>query len=212
MTEDLIAPHDDDRFAREVLAPGERVLFITHRHFLAVLRPLALSALAGIGGGAALVALREVEIARLILAPWCVGALLMLGYQWLAWRRDTVRVTDLRLYRSRGIFNKEFFSDELRGITNVELDLPMLGRLFGFGTVRVYTASQESSRRDFTMVCRARQLQKAIADAKARADDGSVEQLAELLERHQQKRSGERWPRRNGPRVEPEEPTATDAA
>jgi uncharacterized membrane protein YdbT with pleckstrin-like domain len=76
---------------------------------------------------------------------WFGVALLVIGLfrilgRVLRWRNTVYTVTNRRLLRQTGIVGKSYVDCSLRRVQNVFMDVTILGRIFGFGTIRVATA------------------------------------------------------------------------
>lgn len=81
---------------------------------------------------------------RLIIL-WFGVALLLIGLfrilgRILRWRNIVYTVTNRRLLRQTGIVGKSYVDCSLRRVQNVYVDVTILGRIFGFGTIRVAIA------------------------------------------------------------------------
>jgi membrane protein YdbS with pleckstrin-like domain len=59
---------------------------------------------------------------------------------WLRWRYTIYAITDRRILRQTGIIGKSYVDCPLGKVHTIYLDIPILGRIFGFGTIRVATA------------------------------------------------------------------------
>lgn len=75
---------------------------------------------------------------------WCLAALLTLGllapvaiYMWLSLRSLEQGVTNKRVIIKRGIISRRTEEMKIRSIETVELRQQLLGRLFGFGDVKI---------------------------------------------------------------------------
>ena len=132
-----------------VLAPGERVEVRTRRHAVVLLRSVGAALfliLAGIFlavyvGGIG----RFPEPARV----WALGgvALAALGVliaipAWLRWRSEEFLVTDRRVIQLEGVLTKQALDSNLDKVNDVRLSQSLAGRLFGFGTIEILTASE----------------------------------------------------------------------
>lgn len=71
-----------------------------------------------------------------LLATGLLGAII--GF--LRWRSTVYTVTNNRILRQTGIIGKSLVDCSLSKIQNIFLDMTILGRLLGFGTIRVATA------------------------------------------------------------------------
>jgi uncharacterized membrane protein YdbT with pleckstrin-like domain len=132
-----------------LLAPGERVVVRRRRHGIVLLRNVGAAlflVLAGlflavyIGGVG-----RFPEPAR----GWAwggvglavVGLVLALP-AWLRWRNEEFLVTDRRVIQLEGVLAKRVLDSNLDKINDVRLTQSLAGRLFGFGTIEILTASE----------------------------------------------------------------------
>ena len=71
-----------------------------------------------------------------VLAAGLLGAII----RFLRWRSTVYTVTNNRILRQTGIIGKSLVDCSLSKIQNIFLDMTILGRLLGFGTIRVATA------------------------------------------------------------------------
>lgn len=71
-----------------------------------------------------------------LLATGLLGAII----RFLRWRSTVYTVTNSRILRQTGIIGKSLVDCSLSKIQNIFLDMTILGRLLGFGTIRVATA------------------------------------------------------------------------
>ena len=75
-----------------------------------------------------------------ILAGVIFLGLLSIGLRVLRWRYTVYAATNRRVLRQTGIVGKDYMDCPLDKIQTVYLRVPVLGRLFGFGTIRMATA------------------------------------------------------------------------
>ncbi len=132
-----------------LLAPGERVVVRTRRHAVVLLRSIGAALfviLAGlflaiyIGGIG-----RFTEPAR--LWAWGGVGIALLGLlvalpAWLRWRSEEFLVTDRRVIQLEGVLSKRVLDSSLDKVNDVRLGQSLAGRLFGFGTIEILTASE----------------------------------------------------------------------
>lgn len=139
------------RYADSLLADGERVVYRSRQHWLALAREAAaqlalivaalvlllLVTLAGISG-----TLRDiVSLLGLVL--------LILGLLWggqavWAWRSQDYCITTHRVVKVEGILTKRSADSSLEKINDAILTQTLLGRMLGYGDLEVLTASEEA--------------------------------------------------------------------
>jgi uncharacterized membrane protein YdbT with pleckstrin-like domain len=127
------------RYVTRVLQPGEAVLHEAHLHWFIFLRAIGFMALAIafligelIGGNSEPV----VSTGLIIIA--CFFALIAAETAIKAWiRRVTTEfaITDRRVIYKTGLFSRHTLEMNRGKVESVDVDQPLLGRLFGFGTV-----------------------------------------------------------------------------
>jgi uncharacterized membrane protein YdbT with pleckstrin-like domain len=132
-----------------LLAPGERVVVRTRRHAVVLLRGIGAALfliLAGLllaiyVGGVG----RFSEPARL----WAWGGVGLAGLgllvalpAWLRWRSEEYLVTDRRVIQLEGVLAKRVLDSTLDKVNDVRLSQTLAGRLLGFGTIEILTASE----------------------------------------------------------------------
>ena len=143
-------------FHAALLAPGETVLHRTRRHWLVLLR-----------ASAAAVVLALLALVMIVLygtGGWSTastvglyGGLAMLLVAivvtlpgWLRWWNEVYLVTDRRVVRVQGVLRKESLDSGLAKVNDVRLEQTTLGRMLGYGTLEIITASESGiNRLDF---------------------------------------------------------------
>jgi uncharacterized membrane protein YdbT with pleckstrin-like domain len=123
------------------LADGEYVVLPTHRHPAVLIRPVAVAAivliLAFIGsllsGSGALSA-----FLWLLTVPF----LLWLGWSLVEWRHERIVLTNRRVIEVRGILVRRVAMMPFAKVTDLGYTRSILGRLLGYGAVRLETAGQ----------------------------------------------------------------------
>lgn len=133
------------------LGPIEHVVYFSHRHWLALVRPLFLPTLLLILGLAALTA--AYFLRALFLDPtWVliIGGvlyLLIFVWHWFDWANDYFVVTTQRIsYRQRVVFVYESRNDAPIGrIQNINVIVGFWGSRLGFGAMIVETAAQSGA-------------------------------------------------------------------
>lgn len=149
------------RYADTLLIDGEEIALRTRQHWLAVvitaryafvawLLALALM-VAGVAlnltagqGGSQLVGLA-------VLALFLIGLAIFLIRLWQWWAQDYM-ITNRRLMKVWGVFNKRSVDSSLEKINDARLDQSLFGRLFGYGHLDILTASAETTLDDYDMI------------------------------------------------------------
>ena len=73
------------------------------------------------------------------------SSLALIGLKVWSWRNQEYFVTTRRLIKAEGVFNKEMADSSLEKINDAHLTQSWLGRIFGFGTLDILTAAEESA-------------------------------------------------------------------
>jgi len=127
------------RYVQRVLQPGERVLHEAHLHWLIFLRAIGLIVLAlAFLIGELVSSPQEPIVATGLVVIACVFALIAAEAALRAWiRRATSEfaVTDRRVIYKTGLIARHTLEMNRSKIESVDVDQPLLGRIFGYGTV-----------------------------------------------------------------------------
>lgn len=137
-------PHE----VRRYLAPGERIVLITHHHWARMLKPV-LTVLGALILWLLLEANLTMRTASLGPAMRIGMGLLGLWLAWrfLDWRHDWIVVTDKRLLRRHGIVVQHVPMMPFTKVTDMSYERSVAGRLFGFGRFVMESAGQEQALR-----------------------------------------------------------------
>ena len=81
-------------------------------------------------------------------------------------------VTNMRVLRYEGLLRRRSSETLLPTLTDVRLDEPALGRMLGFGNVKILTASGAAGEDSFMTVAKAKELRTAIQEQKAASMTG----------------------------------------
>jgi uncharacterized membrane protein YdbT with pleckstrin-like domain len=189
----------------ELLGEGETILFVSRQHwFILLSRVLAELILLVLLGAVALVADQawRPNGRYVAIVAGIFGILVVLSAlrDYLSWRNEQFIVTDRRVIQLEGILNKNVLDSSLEKINDVELQQSFFGRMFGYGTIEILTASEEAVNR-MDHISHALEFKRAMQDARARYDgylgrgvqqpagqsrsdvQGVLEQLAALRDR-----------------------------
>lgn len=130
-------------YVEKLLANNERVVWIVRDHWIALL-PTVLVDLA-----ISIVIVGLAVLGILLSPPWTWFSLLLLvvpiGHLMLrvwAWWSEQYVVTNRRIMRVAGTFNKQVSDTALEKINDVLMEQSALGRLLGFGDVEIISGSE----------------------------------------------------------------------
>jgi uncharacterized membrane protein YdbT with pleckstrin-like domain len=139
-------------YVDSLLAPGETVLHRTLRHWIVLAR--------WIGGAVVLAVLGGVMASLYGFSGWqgaSFGAIVGVGLMLLAallalpaylrWSTEVYLVTDRRVIRVEGVLRKQALDSGLAKINDVRLTQTVAGRLLGYGTLEIITASESGINR-----------------------------------------------------------------
>jgi uncharacterized membrane protein YdbT with pleckstrin-like domain len=137
-----------------LLASGERVVLRTRRHGIVLVRTIGVALiviLAGLGL-AVFFGFQSDGSGIAPLAAWGGLALALLGGlaalpAWLRWRSEEYLVTDRRVIQVEGVFQKRVLDSSLDKVNDVLLAQSVAGRLLGYGTIEILTASEQGINR-----------------------------------------------------------------
>jgi len=139
-------------YVDRLLAPGEAVLHRTLRHWIVLMR--------WIGSAVVLAVLGLVMASIYGLAAWQgagIGAWIGLGLLliavlvalpgYLRWASEVYLVTDRRVIRVEGVLKKQVLDSGLAKVNDVRLTQTVAGRMLGYGTLEIITASESGINR-----------------------------------------------------------------
>jgi KaiC/GvpD/RAD55 family RecA-like ATPase/membrane protein YdbS with pleckstrin-like domain len=109
----------------------------------------------------------------LIVAGWAGIAALVFGlfgilWSWIRWRYTIYAITSQRILRQSGVIGKSYADCSLGRVQSVFLEMPILGRIFGFGTIRIATAGTAGIEIEWKAVKQPRTVQRVLSEAIAR--------------------------------------------
>jgi Bacterial PH domain len=144
----LTDPHIGDRLLRD---EDEDIVDVVHKHWIVYIVP----ALFGLFGLICWV-LVPFSSVKLGWAPILVGLALMLwgGFRALQRNIDRFVVTNQRVFRVHGLFNRKEATMPLSRILDITVDKPLQGRILSYGHFTFESAAQEQGLRDIKFVGR----------------------------------------------------------
>ena len=165
------------------LLTGEQILFETKKHWFAPIRTsliaillllgaLLLRAIAP-GGGPVLGFLGN--LMDLLSTVLLLVGIVWVGYNIVEWLSAHFGVTNMRVLRYEGLLRHSSSETLLKTLTDVRLEEPAIGRMLGFGNLRILTASGRAGEDDWRTVAKARELRTAIQEQLAAVTGGGAQ-------------------------------------
>lgn len=114
------------------LKTNEKVVLETQQHWFVLVGPI-LVLLLGIIIGMVIGSLAN--IIPLLLLLWFI-------YRIYQWKNNLWAVTNLRIISEHGVFSQNSKESPLDKINNISYEQPLMGRIFGFGSVQIQTAAE----------------------------------------------------------------------
>jgi uncharacterized membrane protein YdbT with pleckstrin-like domain len=109
---------------------------------------------------------RGLELVRLSLF---LGAIAWIVYNIVAWRTAEYHVTNRRVFGTDGLIRRRQTDTLLTSIADVKTTIPWLGRMLGFGHIRIVSAAGEAGSDSFTNVREIEPFKREILEQKAGA-------------------------------------------
>ena len=176
------------RYTDSLLMDGEHVLYRTRQHPLGrivaarwgiVMVGVAIAALLAIFIGNPGGTVRDV-------LGWITLALLVLGvvdivWIYLHWWAEDYVITNRRILKVEGLFNKRAADSSLEKINDAILEQSVFGRMFDWGDLKVLTAAEENAD-DYHMLHHAPTFKKTMLLAKQDIEDDMARRITAPLE------------------------------
>ncbi len=162
------------------LLAGEQVVFETKKHWFAPIRASLVAILIILGA----LVLRWLaptgdgffgsigNLMDLIAIGLLLFAILWIVYNIAEFLSAHFGVTNMRVLRYEGLLRRRSSETLLPMLTDVRLDEPGLGRMLGFGNLKILTASGAAGEDRFMTVAKAKELRTAIQEQKAASMTG----------------------------------------
>jgi uncharacterized membrane protein YdbT with pleckstrin-like domain len=133
-------------YVQKLLGANERIVFATKRHAFVllgrVLKEILVLAVIAVG----IFAVPDFpQKGFLQIALMVVGliALISMAMDFLKWQSEGFFITNRRVIHGSGVFSKKILDSSLSKINDVIMEQSLFGRMFGYGTIRILTASDE---------------------------------------------------------------------
>ena len=165
-------------YARNLLSRGEDVVYESRQHWFAVVARVfiwflvlivALAILIWISQPGGIINDSVDGIIMVVTLVGFLGGLAYIGFVIWDWRNQEWLITTRRVIRAEGVLNKSVSDSSLEKINDARLDQSFIGRIFGFGTLDILTASEEAAAEnlaDFPMIANPVEFKKTMFDQK----------------------------------------------
>lgn len=174
-------------YTESLLATNEKIVYRTKQHWMAPIFGTVAGTLVLIGGIVLFVVHLAMDTGGLVgtlrtLAFWgslilLVVGLAMVGYSYIRWWVEDYIVTNQKVVKVEGLINKRTSGAALEKINDVVMQQGPLGRILGYGTLEVNTASDSSDLHYATMRAPA-EFRRAMLDEKAVFEQADARHIA----------------------------------
>ena len=173
-------------YTESLLATNETILYRTKQHWMAPIFG-TIAGVAVLVGGVVLFVLQLTMGSGIIrdLAFWASIILVvvgvgMVGYSYIQWWVEDYAVTNQKVMKVAGLLNKRTSGAALEKINDVIMEQGPLGRMLGYGTLKVSTASDTSDLTYETMRKPA-EFRRAMLDQKMEFEQMDARHIAEAV-------------------------------
>jgi len=137
-------------YIESLIARNERIAFVTHQHWIVLLRAFIANLLLCILIVAVVAALYLLPLPpssfltlfRLLPLVLLLIPFLRMGFKIIKWWNESYIITNRRVIQTEGIINKHVIDSSLEKVNDVVLTQSALGRILGYGDVEILTASE----------------------------------------------------------------------
>ncbi len=145
-------------YIESLMARNESIAFITHQHWIVLLRAfianlfLCILIVAVVVGLFLIIPLLPPLAPTLPILPLVPLVLLLIpfarmGFKIIKWWNESYIITNRRVIQTEGIINKHVIDSSLEKVNDVVLNQSALGRILGYGDVEILTASEIGANR-----------------------------------------------------------------
>ncbi|HEY2762909.1 MAG TPA: PH domain-containing protein [Pseudonocardiaceae bacterium] len=160
----MLGPRDPDDY----LLPTERRVIRVRRHWAHLSRVIAETVgvlIAAIGLSSVLPGTGDgIWLLQTILWYAALAAVVRFAYHVLEWSVERVVVTDKRFMITSGILETKISLMPITKVTDMSYTRPVLGRILGYGTLRVESAGQKQDLEQIAFLPRPEEVYDAISE------------------------------------------------
>lgn len=108
---------------------------------------------------------------------WLRTILTLSIWYWLVFRHNSIQLTTRRVMQRRGsILTQNETSASIENITNVDVNMSLLGRMFNYGDIKIQTAGTAAAEIQATRLTNPDKLRDAIFDLR----DGKLDEVKDV--------------------------------
>lgn len=134
-------------YTERLLSANEKILMTTHKHFFEIFSEIFKELLIVLVVAVVFVVLKYKQVDYPLVDYGLLGIVLMafvsMAIDVIRWKSETFVVTNRRVIHTRGVLAKSVMDSSLSKINDVILEQSLLGRIFGYGTIKILTAADE---------------------------------------------------------------------
>ena len=130
-------------YIEELLGKDETILFETRQHPIVIARAVLVYGLLALGIFVVAIVLWQAQQnpSWLVLLLADAVVLARLALVLVAWNNERYIITNRRVLKVEGIFNKQVTDSSLEKVNDVVLEQSVLGRMLGYGDIHIITGS-----------------------------------------------------------------------
>ena len=173
-------------YTESLLATNEKILYRTKQHWMAPIFGTIAGVLVLVGG-VVLFSLHLTMTSGFVrdVAFWVSLALLvvgvgMVGYSYIQWWVEDYAVTNQKVMKVAGLLRKRTSGAALEKINDVVMEQGPLGRMLGYGTLKVSTAS-DSSDLTYETMRKPAEFRRAMLDQKMEFEQADARNIADAV-------------------------------
>jgi uncharacterized membrane protein YdbT with pleckstrin-like domain len=174
-------------YTESLLATNEQILYRTKQHWMAPIFGTIAGVLVLVGGVVLFILQLTAELwsfletlafwASIILVVVGVG---MVGYSYIQWWVEDYAVTNQKVMKVAGLLRKRTSGAALEKINDVIMEQGPLGRMLGYGTLKVATAS-DSTDLVYETMRKPAEFRRAMLDQKMEFEQADARHIAEAV-------------------------------
>jgi hypothetical protein len=169
-------------YVETLLADGEVIVLRTRKHWLSVFIDGLAGWLFGVGGLVLLIFALWIRgngeglsgtfgnVASIGAGVLVVLGVALVGWRLISWRNQDYMVSNRRVLKVEGVFNKRTGDSGLEKINDAVLDQSLVGRMFNYGDLDILTAAEQAID-VFKMLDKPTGFKRAILDQKRLLDE-----------------------------------------
>jgi len=174
-------------YTESLLATNEEIVYRTKQHWMAPIFGTIAGVLVLLGGVVLLILWAALDLWDFVetIAAWvalglALVGLAMVGYSYLQWWVEDYVVTNQKVVKVAGLLRKRTSGAALEKINDVIMEQGPLGRMLGYGTLQVSTAS-DSSDLTYETMRQPAEFRRAMLDQKMVFEQADARHIAEAV-------------------------------